>query len=225
MKTDKKYLNFPISMLAGLYTNKRDTLNNIFLVGFYLYSETLNGTEMRRFRDTLQFFNRTYQDIRSALNTAKEILSTIPDNSPTTGIEIDMLMDYYDNYKSEFNLACLSAFLAIKSILGKKTYVKTNKAFIHARMFGESKSIEKPIHLTPLEKKYTLRYHMDKVLLELQLNWYLKTLWNHNRGFYLSFELSHEDLAKIIEKDKYIYKKNVLRREKRKAIKTQNAMK
>lgn len=53
-----------------------------------------------------------------------------------------------------------------------------------------------------LMQKYSIRYHIDNVLLELQTNWGLKLYSDHSRGFYLSFTKSLEELAVISIEDK-----------------------
>lgn len=194
-----------------------------------------------------------------------------------------MLWDYYDNPKKETDIAYFCAFCAIKSALGDKEYIKTNKSLIIARMFGlvDIKSeeaqekmfsasaaryylIEKGSHISQarisdaiksgellaeksasgyeiketdlikwavkyadmpepdnsaeqLMQKYSMRYHIDNVLLELQTNWGLKLYSDHSRGFYLSFTKSLEELAVISIEDKAKSKSKILSQEKAKA--------
>lgn len=222
MKTNGKFLNFPITLLRA--EKFSPLLNSIFDVGIYLcsISQSFKGSEERKYKQALDYLGIDQKNTNNHISNAMYLLEQIPENSPYTGIEKEMLFDNYKNHKSEFDQMCLRAFLAIKSILGKKEYVKTNKALIFARMFGYSAIKDIPAELTPLQEKYKTRWWMDKVLLELQLNWYLKSLWNHNRGFYLSFDKSIKELAIIIEDDKYITKKRKLQEEKRKAIKSIN---
>jgi len=218
MDTNKKYLNIPVPMLKELHTDSKKFLNDCFDVGIYLYSETLEGSEEKKYKDALNFLGITQKNYKRGITNAKNILSCMTGKYPLTGIEKDMLFDYYKNYKDDFEIVCLAAFLGIKSILGKKPYDKTNKAMIHARMFGYITANELPAKLTPIQEKYKLRYPMDKVISELELNWHLKTLWNHNRGFYLSFDLSYDELAVLIEKAKQETKFQQLKENKKKAI-------
>jgi hypothetical protein len=218
MDINKKYFNIPVPMLRDLHINSKRFFDDAFDVGLYLYSKTLKGSEEKRYKDSLHFFGMTQSNFRNGIVTAKQFLNRIPNKYPTTGIEKDMLFDYYKNDKSDFDIICLSAFLGIKSIIGKKPYDKTNKSLIHARMFGYTTAKELPAELTPLQEKYKLRYQMDKILTELEINWHLKILWNHNRGFYLSFDLSYDELAMLIEKSKQDSKIQQLKESKRKAI-------
>lgn len=64
---------------------------------------------------------------------------------------------------------------------------------------------------------YSMRYHIDNVLLELQTNWGLKLYSDHSRGFYLSFTKSLEELAVISIEDKTKSKSKILSQERAKA--------
>jgi hypothetical protein len=214
MASDNKFLNFPITLLRELYSDCRQFANNAFDVGIYLYSLTLEGDEKKRFEDAGHFLSVK----NGNLWNAKEALKDIPATYPRTGIDKEILFNYYRFTKTEFEIVCLGAFLGIKSIIGKKPYDKTNKILIHARMFGYCTTKELPKKLTELQLKYKQRYHMDRVLTELQLNWNLKVLWNHNRGFYVSFDLSLDDLAVVVEKDKRRYQLRKLQDAKKAAI-------
>ena len=68
-----------------------------------------------------------------------------------------------------------------------------------------------------LMQKYSMRYHIDNVLLELQTNWGLKLYSDHSRGFYLSFTKSLEELAIISIEDKAKSKSKILSQERAKA--------
>lgn len=68
-----------------------------------------------------------------------------------------------------------------------------------------------------LIQKYSMRYHIDNVLLELQTNWGLKLYSDHSRGFYLSFTKSLEELAVINLEDKAKSKSKILSQERAKA--------
>jgi len=216
MSDDKKYLNFPITMLRDLYVNSDSFFSDAFDVGIYLYSKTLNGGELARYKEALNYLGITQVNPKRGIETAKSILSG-SSKVPMTGIEKEMLFDYYKNHKEDYSLVCLGAFLGIKSIIGTKPYCKTNKRHIHARMFGYPSVSDIKFKLEPLEKKYQTRWHMDKVLLELQENWHLKCYSNHQRGMYISFDLDLKELAIISEKNKHKTKRQQLKARKEKA--------
>jgi hypothetical protein len=214
MDKNRRFLNISIALLRELYIDSRRFANNAFDVGIYIYSRTLEGDEAKQFKDASSFLNVTNGNIQNA----KRILSDLPAKYPVVGVDRDMLFNYYRYQKTEFEIICLAAFLAIKSIIGKKPYDKTNKIMIHARMFGYTSPKELPEELTPLQKKYKTRWHMDKILQELQFNWNLKILWNHNRGIYISFDLSLDKLAEIVDKQKRKTRLQELKEEKKRAI-------
>ncbi len=123
--------------------------------------------------------------------------------------------------KSEFDVAQLAAYVSIKSILGTKKYVKTNKAHIVSRMFGYSSVKHLPKEMIPSIKslftKYNSRYHIDKVLQLLELNWNVITYSNHIRGMYIAMgnKISIVELASAVETKK---KKNQISELKRSKI-------
>ena len=51
-------------------------------------------------------------------------------------------------------------------------------------------------------EKYQKRYHIDKILTDLELQWGLKRYADHIRGMYISYSLSLETMAKICEQSK-----------------------
>lgn len=214
-----RFVNVPISLMPELYKNCHGFCDKALDVGVYLYSKTLNeGDEIRKFKDAADYLGVIYNTpINEIIRKAREILSNT-EGFPVVGIEMGMLFDYYKNPKKEFEVVCFGAFLGVKSIIGKKPYAKTNKEMIFARMFGFKSPKELPETLTPFQKKYHTRWQMDKILNELRLNWNLKKLWNNNRGIYVSFDLSLEQLAKIAVSDKAKLKLKQLAEEERNAI-------
>lgn len=283
---DKKaeYMNFPITILKGAFNDIRGTVDSIMDYATYKHSLGLDfGNESQRMKESANFFNIKFGNIERAMQKAKEIHNSLKKGTPFASVRLKMLWDYYDNPKKEADIAYFCAFCAIKSILGDKGYIKTNKSLIIARMFGlvDVKSeeaqekifsasaaryylIEKGSHISQtrisdaiksgelmaekstsgyeiketdlikwaakyadmpepdnlaeqLMQKYSIRYHIDNVLLELQTNWGLKLYSDHSRGFYLSFTKSLEELAVISIEDKTKSKSKILSQERAKA--------
>lgn len=148
-------------------------------------------------------------NIEMSLKQGKEIESQIEKNEPLPMINMKLLFEFRDKEKSEFDLMQFVAFVGIKSIIGKKQYVKTNKNHIISRMFGYSSIMQLPNEdnaiIKELIKKYSYRYHIDRVLLYLELNWKLMTYSNNIRGMYLSIEnkINIDELALIAETKKH----------------------
>lgn len=77
-----------------------------------------------------------------------------------------------------------------------------------------------PVYATltsKLKSKYSTRYHIDNVLLNLQTNWMLKLYSDHSRGFFLSFSKSLEELAVLNIEKKTKSKAKLLSEERAKA--------
>ncbi|WP_368337034.1 hypothetical protein [Parabacteroides merdae] len=234
-------------------------------------------------KEAAKFFSITFGNIERTMQKAKEIHDSVKKGTPFASVRLKMLWDYYDNPKKETDIAYFCAFCAIKSILGDKGYIKTNKSLIIARMFGlvdikSEKAQEKIFSASAahryinsrggcigvnqitgavrsgelmagknssgyelkeadlikwavkyadmpepdnsaeqLMQKYSMRYHIDNVLLELQTNWGLKLYSDHSRGFYLSFTKSLEELAVISLESKSKSKVKSLSQERAKA--------
>ena len=141
----------------------------------------------------------------SIIEKAQNIEKGIPTkNTVLFMISKSLLFDFRDNEKAELEIAQLMAFTAIKSIIGKKKYGKTNKSHILARMFGYASVKDVPENPCDFYKKYSKRYHIDRIIQQLELHWHVKTYSNHMRGLYVSIgeELTFEMLAQMAENNK-----------------------
>lgn len=243
-------MNFPITILQGAFNDIRGTVDSIMNYATYKHSLGLEfGNESQRMKESSDFFNIKFGNIERAMQKAKEIHNSVKKGTPFASVRLKMLWDYYDNPKKEADIAYFCAFCAIKSILGNKEYIKTNKSLVIARMFGlvdtkneetqekvfsasaahryicsrggcvgvtqitgairsgelmaeksasgyeiqESDLIKWAVKYADmpepdnssaqLMQKYSIRYHIDNVLLELQTNWGLKLYSDHQGAF------------------------------------------
>jgi len=205
--------------MKDAFINLKGFCDSIFDYAIYNHSLKMEyGTEKERMQSALHFYGITPGNLASMTRNGKEMVNNTISGSSFSSIEKDIIFDFYKNDKEEFDIACLCAFLAIKSIIGKRDYCKSNKAHIIARMFGYNSVKEVPESKTPLMKKYSNRYYIDKILQELQLNWHLKLFSDHCRGFYLSFDLSLDQLAKINVAGKKHFKIDKLKNAKKSAL-------
>jgi hypothetical protein len=153
-------------------------------------------------------------NIPETLRRGKETDKHIPEKEPFPMINIKLLFKFRDYDKSEFEIAQLAAYIAVRSILGKKPYCRTNKLMIISRMFGytnhfklfEDNLNEKP-ELYKLYQKYSTRYHIDKVLQELELNWNVIYYSKKIKGMYVGMKdemknISYDSLAVMAEAKK-----------------------
>lgn len=151
------------------------------------------------------------------IKVAKEICNRIPKCEPMPMINTKFLFEFRDKDKSDFELIQLTAFIAIKSILGVKPYAKTNKAHIVSRMLGYSSIKHIPdtlkTKIRELLQKYSKRHHIDKLIKELEMNWNVVTYSKYNRGMYvaISKRVNIYELALIAESKKQKHKAEALK--------------
>lgn len=276
-------MNFPVSFLNGAFKDIRGVISNIMDYAAYKHSQNLSvGTDLERMKSAASFFSISFNNIEQSMKNAKALMRTEDIKAPNVSINMDILWNYYNKPKNEFEIACFCAFCAIKSIIGNKEYAKTNKSLIIERMFGLSaypkdESIpdvfsvssavdfihKQGFHIgtnritdgiklgeliavkqassyaiqkndlikwattyiglpkyTNLKSKYSTRYHIDRVLLNLQTKWNLKLYSDHSRGFFLSFSKSLEELAVLNIESKTKSQSKLLTKEKAEAKET-----
>ena len=305
MADEAKYINFPISLLSGIFEKKTKTLSDILRYSLYVYSKKYKGSETNRMKCAAEYFDvyftsgdeekNSNRSLCKAIEDGKRVENSLDEKCPHVSLKLSMFWVIYKESHDEFEIACFCAFCAIKSILGHRDYVKTNKGLIAARMFGKTGKEETPVypdsfssyseasvylgkrhrvgccsvgnlqdatkngklHVSrprknavvierndldrwfeehysmpksmSLAEKYSLRYHIDRVLFELQANWGLKLYSDHSRGFYLSFKNELVDLAMHNEQakrtNKYKEYAEVKARAKSEALKRINTYK
>jgi len=204
--SDAKYLNFPIQLISKLFTNKDETMTNILYCGLYSHSLKLDLGEddFDNFLSSVKFYNVAMggnnYDKKQKFKTGETLYNSIDTSSPKVGMNMNIFWDYYKNEKTDFDLACLAAFLAIKSILGSKPYCKMNNAYLWARMSGNSSSMKDYNELSEPILKYANEYQTVKIKNELRDSWGLNTYSRYTRGFYVSFTLELDALIFEAEK-------------------------
>lgn len=204
--SETKYLNFPIQLISGLFKNKEETLNNILYCGLYSHSLKLDlgEDEIDNFLSSVKFYNvlmyGSYADKKQKFKTGQNLYLRIPTSSPKVGLNMDVFWDYYKNDKTDFEIACLAAFLAIKSILGSKPYCKVTNVYLWARMNGNSTSMKDYSELSEPILKYANEYQTVKIKNVLRDSWGLNTYSRYTRGFFVSFTLDLDVLVFEAEK-------------------------
>jgi len=208
--TEPKYFNFPVTLLKELFEDKDKVLNDILYFALYSHSlkmdaeELYNNSELIKFKSAAKFYNvdlnGSDQTSKNKLKQGKALFDSLPADSPKVGLNISIFWDYYKNDKDEFDIACLSAFLALKSILGTKPYCKTDNAYLWARMSGNSKAMKDVSELSDGVKKYANNYQTVKIKTALREGWKLVTYSRYTRGFYVSFTLDLPALIMEAEK-------------------------
>ncbi len=216
--SEAKYFNFPIQLIDGIFKYKIKALTDGLYYALYSHSLKLETEDQgknsayNKFVKSWSWYNVTGVD-RDKFSRGKQLFDSIPEKSVKVGLNISIFWDYYKNEKTDFDIACLCAFLAMKSIIGEKPYCKMDNSYLLARMAGKSKAIEDKKELPPEVLYYVNEYQTVKIKNTLRLGWGLKHYSFHTRGFYVSFDENFNDtkLGQIAEKDRKSNKVNQLK--------------
>jgi hypothetical protein len=197
---DEIYFNFPICLMKEIFTDTKKVMKDIMNYALYKHTLTLDhGNPADKIKAAAEYFGIILGSINSTFTEGKILYNSIPERMPTSGINKQMLFNFYENDRPEYDIVLLAAFLGIKSILGTKPYCKSNIALLLSRMAGNSKSNE-PIPEYIL--KYRREYHWKKLITKLETDWSLKYYSRYTKGFYASFELTLENLIINSEKNR-----------------------
>ena len=205
---DERYFNFPIQLLEGFMDNKNEVLNHIWCYSLYVISKKYEfGDEAEMIASAKSFLGvQCGDDNWDIYEKGEQLYDSIPMSSPIVGIKKDIYFDYCLNDKTDFQKLCLLGFLALRSILGDKTYCKVTNNFMWARMDGKVNAVKSKDELTPRLKSFANDYRTRKIKDELYDKWNLKTYAYYTRGFYVSFKLDIDQLVFYVEKGKKITK-------------------
>ena len=200
MKTDEDYFNFPIQLLDGFMTDHEQVLRNILHYAVFAGTRKLVlGTELEKFKSSAGYLGVTFESMKIPLLNGEKLYDSLSPNSPKVGLSKPVLWSYFKEDKTDFEKACLLAFLAIKSIAGRKEYCRTTNALILARMEGRVKSISDISELSDEIYFFSNRYQLTKIINELKCNWNLVYYAKGIRGSYVSFKIDFESLIRIAE--------------------------
>lgn len=152
-------------------------------------------------------------DLIRTYNKALQIQKTFEDKfgrDAMTFCKKSMLFEFINNPK-EIDL--FRAYIGIKSMIGRRNFVSSNKPAILSRMIGcKSKSAfdyytsdkcDKDKNLLPAVEKYSKRYHMDNLLLTLAEHKYIMFLSKKDVSvIYLSKYMEPDKLRDLINETK-----------------------
>ena len=119
-------------------------------------------------------------------------------------ISSDIYWSFRNEYHTDEECALFLAWLALKSIIGSKPYIKTNNALWLSRMDG-STQIKKPFSkvcktYSPQVERYNSLYRCRR-LRALLFDYYHVSFYSDGvRGFYFSLTLDMDDLVKAVMK-------------------------
>ena len=223
--SDKKFFTVPIGLLRGLLIGEK-TPNNCVqqFVDYSLYRHAASlpysdeNDMISQLKSAADYLNVKVSDYNH-VNTNGGALYKVYRNRPFCLISTTLAWDYNDNSdkKTSYEIALFCAYCATLSIIGTSEYKKVPKSLIVARMFGfdtisaYDEAYPKPIKgkITAAKrnelawrKMYATRYHIDKILTDLELSWGLRRYSNHSRGMFISYKATIERLAMVCEATK-----------------------
>ena len=197
-----EYYNFPIQLINGFLDDSKKVLIDIshyciyrvFIDNLEKYSGSFTG-----YQKACDDFGIEFKNVAAAYQNGKTLYEATIDKSPMVGMTSEMYWDYMTNEKSEFEKVLLLGDLAFKSILGAKSYIKLDNKYWFSRMDGSVKSIAKE-DISPKLQRYLNEYQTKKIKNQLIANWGLASYSRYNRGFYVSYKMTLDDLAYHAEK-------------------------
>ena len=148
------------------------------------------------------------ESLETCLTFGKQVEESIPEKEPFPMIRVSLLFEFRDNPKSEFDIAQLAAYMAIRSILGTKAFCKTNKLMILSRMFGykgiDLMPVDMDSSLKVIYDKYLIRYHFDFLKDQLELAWFVITYSSYSRGLFITMKekMTLDALIDIVQANK-----------------------
>lgn len=206
--SNTSYLNFPISIIEGIFENHNETFNNIVK---WAAADVMKGC------------NGQFPTAR-LLAANQELQINMPVNQST----YQQCLDIYKKYtgartglsreNAKYLKQCWGflkdsdkvlwlAFIAAKSIIGNKAYCKTNDLMLFARMNGllrayaNEKDLKK--HSNPLISNFYTRRKRDTLRKRLAEEFHIKCYSFHDRGYFISRRLSLERLVELVELDRH----------------------
>ena len=233
MDSETRYFSVPIRLLQGLISGKKPIQefgHDVVHYSLYYHAKhSFYGDEGEgggynsietQIKAAADFLHVKIGSIDNVIRNGEHLYNQYQKEN-YCGINTNIIWDYNNNNKTNYQIALLCAFCATRSIIGKGEYKKTNINMIVARMFGYNNYYEmvddKPnitaknvnkgiIELRKKEiaerEKYLKRYHYDKILSALEIKWGLKRYSDHVRGVFISYTLDYNTLANINEKSK-----------------------
>ena len=223
MRREFTHLNFPIGLLQKAFIDIRSTMNDIMdyavyvrAISFYHEGKIENSVYKAAHND----FGIKLGNPQNSASNGKILFESKTKKAPMTGISKKTCFDFYDNEKTESEIAVLLAYLAIKSIIGTKPYVHITNEFLIARMGGFPSIKAIPEELPEPLAKFATRRRLDKIKFELRKSWNVTIYGFRVRGFYVSIEnqFSLEDLIYEVEKRRKSATEMKLRQKQNEAI-------
>ena len=212
MNVDTRYFNFPVQFLEGFVSDKDAVLENIFDYALYVKTKSFKSkVELKNGEAAEEYFGVKSENLSISLEVGKLLSNAFPPKSPKVGLNKATWLQYYQQEKTEFENITLLAYLALRSILGRKPYCKVVNLFWLARMDGKPRSVMSVSELSASIHKFSNEYQITKIKKELEDSWHLVSYSKHFRGFYVSFKLTKEKLIDMVDHYRDVNNKTHLR--------------
>lgn len=210
-----EFFTFPVVLLKPSFSNIKTVCSNIINYSVFAHSKKLElGTELERFKASANYFKVSFPNEKASLSSSKILFNSLSGGLPMSSIYIKLVWQFIDEDKSEFEIACLLAFAALKSIIGTKPYVKTTNEYLIARMGGYASIADVPEQLPKPLAVFATRRNLDRIKIELRMNWRINIYSRKDiRGFYVSQDakFSLDKLALEAEKARRIYNEKIIK--------------
>lgn len=212
MREEGSYFTFPLELLrrAFILKVKGNKLSGIE----WLCEDAINYTIYVRCKDYDKTPDEVFKYFRitgnpnAAFERGKQLYDSFT-RPVLISVHKSIIFDFFKNPKTDFEIAVFCAFCGLRSIIGGKSYVKTNNGLLMARMFGyatagefEKLEIKPTYYNLHFLTKQKVRYQLTERIIrnELSLYWGLKYYSSQSKGFFISFTLDFEDLVTCVEK-------------------------
>ena len=203
MDSLQTYLNFPIVFLQEAFRDIKKVMDDIMAYAGYVHTLKLEyGEDKDLMKAAGHYFGITYGNAYDRYRHGETLFNSIDERTPMAGINKDVLFDFYKNRKTYDEIAVLLAFLAIKSIIGTKPYIKLTNDFLIARMGGFASVLDMPDPLPDPLINYTSRRKLDSIKFKLQTEWNINYYSRYTRGFYVSIDKTFNLDRLVLEAEK-----------------------
>lgn len=224
MDYDKIYYNFPIAIYRqvrcdnkGRIEHVEDAINDSIRYALYVeYQKRLpyrsNVNELNEvvfdcFMDEMGF---TTESREASLKNWAAAFKKYKNNVVFVGVDRELLFNFRDDleYKSDFEIIQLLAFIAIRSIIGagqsNTRYKHIKWCYVLSRMAGHEKTVKDLDKLPKFIAKYNSRRLRDKLIKALCDRWHMQYYGtNLGKGNAPLFSFSPDiDLVSIVEREK-----------------------
>lgn len=215
------YYNFPVSFLGNLLYEPPETFNLIMAWATYDYIKSHAETNSLGCAESLQGKTgwKMIEPAMEALRYRKEGVDLYQwykycgeIYSSNKGARTGLSHNDYWEFANRFNSMPIKtkvvwlAFLAAKSILGNVNYCKTNDLMLFARMNGRQKAFQDECELEqnshPDIASFYTRRKRETIRRELADKFHINTYSFHDRGYFISRNLSLKKLIEVVESNR-----------------------